>query len=254
MPILGFHEHAVAALPAGPMPPGLLQGFGGVPGDLRSVLLNLGIVLILGQVLAWHYLRFSPVLSNKRKFSRIFVFIAATTMLVITIVKTSLALSLGLVGALSIIRFRTPIKEPEELAYLFLAIGVGLGLGAYDPATAGTVTDLRIITGIVFVGVLFYMSMVSLGSTRGLPPRLLVHVSGEIAEASSEATLRAILAAVGKDGLRVDLRRVDSEGTSFQATLMLDLADAGQVGEILTRVQSVLPAGSVSIVEGGSLD
>lgn len=46
------------------------------------------------------------------------------------IVKSSLALSLGLVGALSIVRFRTPIKEPEDLIYLFLAIGLGIGYGA----------------------------------------------------------------------------------------------------------------------------
>lgn len=51
-------------------------------------------------------------------------------MLVITVVKSSLALSLGLVGALSIIRFRSAIKEPEELTYLFLAISLGLGFGA----------------------------------------------------------------------------------------------------------------------------
>ena len=42
----------------------------------------------------------------------------------------TLALSLGLVGALSVIRFRTPVKEPEELAYVFLAIASGLALGA----------------------------------------------------------------------------------------------------------------------------
>ena len=52
------------------------------------------------------------------------------TMLIITIVKSSLSLSLGLVGALSVIRFRTAIKEPEELSYAFLAIAVGIGLGA----------------------------------------------------------------------------------------------------------------------------
>ena len=51
-------------------------------------------------------------------------------MFIITIIKTSLALSLGLVGALSIIRFRTAIKEPEELTYLFIAISIGLGIGA----------------------------------------------------------------------------------------------------------------------------
>ena len=51
-------------------------------------------------------------------------------MLIISIVKSSLALSLGLVGALSIIRFRAAIKEPEELTYLFLSIAIGLGFGA----------------------------------------------------------------------------------------------------------------------------
>jgi hypothetical protein len=56
-------------------------------------------------------------------------------MVIISIVKSSLALSLGLVGALSIIRFRTAIKEPEELVYLFIAITIGLGLGSDQMAT-----------------------------------------------------------------------------------------------------------------------
>ena len=48
-------------------------------------------------------------------------------MLIITVVKTSLALSLGLVGALSIVRFRSAIKDPEELLYLFFSIAIGIG-------------------------------------------------------------------------------------------------------------------------------
>ena len=56
-------------------------------------------------------------------------------MVIISIVKSSLALSLGLVGALSIIRFRTAIKEPEELVFLFIAITIGLGLGANQVKT-----------------------------------------------------------------------------------------------------------------------
>ena len=53
-----------------------------------------------------------------------------TITLIISIVKSSLSLSLGLVGALSIVRYRAAIKEPEELAYLFITIAIGLGLGA----------------------------------------------------------------------------------------------------------------------------
>jgi len=56
--------------------------------------------------------------------------LSTVVFLVIVVVKSSLALSLGLVGALSIVRFRTPIKEPEELVYLFLAISIGLGYAA----------------------------------------------------------------------------------------------------------------------------
>ena len=69
-------------------------------------------------------------LSNRKIFSKNFFIITTTTMLIITVVKSSLALSLGLVGALSIIRFRAAIKEPEELGYLFLTISIGLGCGA----------------------------------------------------------------------------------------------------------------------------
>ena len=54
--------------------------------------------------------------------------ISLTTMFVIAVIKQSLALSLGLVGALSIIRFRTAIKDPEELANLFLQSQLGLVL------------------------------------------------------------------------------------------------------------------------------
>ena len=50
--------------------------------------------------------------------------------LVINVIQSSIALSLGLVGALSIVRFRTPVKEAEELVFIFLAIAIGLGLGA----------------------------------------------------------------------------------------------------------------------------
>ena len=93
-------------------------------------LINLILTAFLAAILSWVYARYGNALSNRKLFSRNFMMLSMTTMLVITIVKSSLALSLGLVGALSIVRFRTPIKEPEELVYLFLAIAIGLGYAA----------------------------------------------------------------------------------------------------------------------------
>ena len=67
-------------------------------------------------------------------------------------VKSSLALSLGLVGALSIVRFRTPIKEPEELVYLFLAISIGLGYAA------GQILITTILTLSILVMIYMWLS------------------------------------------------------------------------------------------------
>lgn len=94
--------------------------------------LNLVLSAVLAFIIARFYVKYGNSLSNRRAFSANFIMLAMSTMLIITIVRSSLALSLGLIGALSIVRFRAAIKEPEELSYLFLIIAVGLGLGAHQ--------------------------------------------------------------------------------------------------------------------------
>jgi hypothetical protein len=95
-------------------------------GFLINLLLTAALCLVLSRI----YQAFGGSHSNRRAFARNFVMLGMTTMVIITVVKSSLALSLGLVGALSIVRFRAAIKEPEELTYLFFVIAVGLGMGA----------------------------------------------------------------------------------------------------------------------------
>ena len=108
---------------------------------------HLLVTLVLSLLVKIVYTKFSTTISNKKEFSKNFVILGLTTCIVITIVKSSLALSLGLVGALSIVRFRAAIKEPEELAYLFLIIAIGLGAGAGQIIiiTIGTLVSLTVI-------------------------------------------------------------------------------------------------------------
>lgn len=105
--------------------------------------------IVLSAVLAFlvklSYVKISKSLNDKEHFSEIFVPLAIITTLVITVVKFSLALSLGLVGALSIVRFRAAIKEPEELVYLFFIIGIGLANGANQFLVAIIATLITII-------------------------------------------------------------------------------------------------------------
>lgn len=105
-------------------------GSEGQPIGIMSFLIQILLTTILSLIISYVYVRYGNALSNRKALSRTFVSIALTTMIIITIVKSSLALSLGLVGALSIVRFRTAIKEPEELAYFFMMIAIGLGIGA----------------------------------------------------------------------------------------------------------------------------
>ena len=98
--------------------------------SVPELILNLILVAAFAHFLAKFYIKYGRTLSNRKDFSNNFITVAMATMLIITIIKSSLALSLGLIGALSIVRFRAAIKDPEELTYLFLAIALGLGIGA----------------------------------------------------------------------------------------------------------------------------
>ena len=120
--------------------------------DLSLIILNLLCAFVISLLIKFHYKKYSTTLTNRDDFSNLFPFITLTIVLVIYIVKSSLALSLGLVGALSIVRFRTPIKEPEELAYLFICIAAGLGYGANQ--TIPTVVSIIIILIILYFGII----------------------------------------------------------------------------------------------------
>lgn len=102
--------------------------------DLLGFARNIALGALLALLLERVYTTCGHSLSNRQVFARNFFLLAMTTTLIITIVQSSLALSLGLIGALSIVRFRSAIKEPEELAYIFLSISIGLGMGG-QPAT-----------------------------------------------------------------------------------------------------------------------
>jgi len=206
-----------------------------------GLFVNLALDLILAHILAWHYVRYANVLSNKRKFARVFVFISMTTLLVISVVKTSLALSLGLVGALSIVRFRTPIKEPLELAYLFLAIAVGIGLGAGE----------RTITLCVYLILLGYLTITRVGGVSDGNLRTVLDVS---VPGAGDADLETLSAAVAAGCSKVDLRRIDRDGDDLHAGYLVEVSGSDAAGALVQAVRNVLPNARVHLIERDSLE
>ncbi len=115
--------------------------------SIYNFIFNFLLTLILTFIVSFIYRRYGRSFSNRKEFSNLFPLLGLATFFIITVVKSSLALSLGLVGALSIVRFRAAIKDPEELIYLFIAISIGLGLGA----------NQVIISIFTIIGICFYI-------------------------------------------------------------------------------------------------
>ena len=149
-----------------------------------------------------------------------------TTMLIITIVKSSLALSLGLVGALSIVRFRAAIKEPEELSYLFLAIALGLGLGA----------DQRLITLIGFVIIAIIIAVRALFRKAADKTNLQLTVYSADPQ---HTPLNSIVEILNQFCGMVNLRRFDESGDKLEASFLVQFNNFEQLEESRAALQKL---------------
>ncbi len=210
----------------------------GAPLDLVTLLINLGIGVGLSLVLRWHFERFGSSHSNREEFAGVFPFILLTTTLIITVVKSSLALSLGLVGALSIVRFRTPIKEPEELAYLFLAIAMGLGLGA----------DQTLPTMVAGLGILGVMGVLKYARRSRENTRL--YLSIDLAHEGGQAQrIESLNEVLGRHVVLSDLRRVDAREGNLEATYFVDLDATSRISELIDDLNESFPGIGVSFID-----
>ena len=214
------------------------------PLSLGILLLNLAVGVVLSLLLRAHFRRFGSTLSNREEFARVFPFVLLTTVLIISVVKSSLALSLGLVGALSIVRFRTPVKEPEELAYLFIAIAMGLGLGANQ-------TLPTVVAGIGILGV-----MAVLGAFRTQPAGKNIYVSIDLRDTEhvdTSAWLQRLNEIVLRHSKSNDLRRYDVRVNSLEATYFLDVKSVEDLSALTNELRTAFPSIGVTFLDQNQL-
>jgi hypothetical protein len=159
-------------------------------------------------------------------FSKNFMLMTMTTMLIITIVKSSLALSLGLVGALSIVRFRSAIKEPEELSYIFLCISLGLGFGA----------NQRVITIIAFI--IISAVIVIKNFKKDHEPAQNSHII-LTSNCPGKVSLEGIVEIFKKNVSRVNLIRFDETGDVLEASFLVEFENFKQLSNCRKEIQSL---------------
>lgn len=98
--------------------------------DLRQAVTVLLLSLVMGLAIFLVYRRFYTGVIYSRTFSMTLVGMTVMTCMVTQAISTNVVISLGMVGALSIVRFRTAIKDPLDLLYIFWAITSGITMGA----------------------------------------------------------------------------------------------------------------------------
>lgn len=106
-----------------------------------DIIINMGVSLLVGLFIFYIYKKTFQGVLYQRSFNVSLVAISMVITLVIMTISGNLVLSLGMVGALSIVRFRTPIKDPVDLVFIFWAISVGIanGVGYFNISIIGSI-------------------------------------------------------------------------------------------------------------------
>ena len=206
--------------------------------NVWEVVINLVIAVILSFILSYVYTHYGNSLSNRKLFARDFVIMIMTTTLIITVVKSSLALSLGLVGALSIVRFRAAIKEPEELAYLFISIAVGLGLGA----------DQRFITVIAFLVIMAVIILRKRFFLKKSKEDQNLHLTVS-SRAPDKISLERIVQILRNYCSSVSLRRFDETNETLEASFLVDFTNYEQMEKVRVELGQLSKTMKVTFLE-----
>ncbi len=178
-----------------------------------DVLLALGLSFVLGLFIFLIYKKTYQGVMYSDSFGVSLIAMSMITSLVIIAVTSNVVLSLGMVGALSIVRFRTAIKEPMDIAFLFWAIAVGIVLGA-------GLLPLAIIGSVIIGIIIVIFSTRKIGDT---PYILVVNCKNEEIENTAntlikEEAKKSLLKSKSVNKLGIELTyeiRIKDDNTGF---------------------------------------
>ena len=193
------------------------------------VVISLALALVIGLYIFFIYKKSFSGVMYSRNFNVSLILITLVTTLVLMLISTNITLTLGMVGALSIVRFRTAIKDPIDTAFIFWAVGEGLalGVGFFDAAIIGG--------GVIGIFVL----LLSAFKVRSAMPYLLVLHYSEAANGPIKQMIKQL------PGARIRSKTAQRDGIELTLELRLRDNETGFVEKFL-RVEGVYDASLIS--------
>jgi len=202
-----------------------------IPQDSRNITLAGFALLIVASIVAallisHLYLRFFDANSTGSRIHRAFPLIGPAVTTIFLTVQFSLPLSLGLLGALSIVRFRTPIKEPEEIGFILLVIACSISIATFNLA---------------FAGLLYVIVFVLLTVLKRVPGMISSEANSVVLNIMSNSTdalgrVQAVSDRLNALNIRSFVSSVHSAGEKTNASLILKNQKQGHFDAIKSLV------------------
>ena len=172
-----------------------------------DIVTALGMGLLVGLLVAFTYKKCYRGVLYSPSFSMTLIMLTLITTPVVMCIKSDISLSMGMVGALSIVRFRTAVKEPMDTAYMFWALTMGILLGAGQ-----TVIALAVALGIA--AILFVLTFVRMDNPDTY--LLVLHY-----DEAAEVDIRNVLSATIRHQ-RLRSKTVTRESSEMTVEVRLD--------------------------------
>ncbi len=201
---------------------------------LVRFIISMLLSIALGLVIALIYRYTHRGLNYESSFLATLVILAPIVTLVMFFIQGDLVLSLGLVGSLSIIRFRTPIKDTRDMVYLFWVIALGLGMGTHNWILGMVAT---VIIGILVT--VFYLIRYG----RILHVEYILVITGK--KTFDDHELKAM-----SDTIKIQVRSVETEDDRFENVyeLRFDKAHLDEVNAMIARIRELENTEKVSLL------
>ena len=195
--------------------------------SLTDTVIALALAFFLGLFIFFIYKKSYSGVMYSASFGVTLVALALITTLLIMTVVSNIVLSLGMVGALSIVRFRTAIKEPMDIAFLFWSIAVGIVLAAGLIPLA--------VFGSIFIGIVLYAF--SKKKTVDSPYILVVHCEDGGAEEQAHGFIKSRVARMSLKSKSVDNGCIE---LNYEVRLVEDNSDFVNELETMRGVSRVV--------------
>lgn len=203
----------------------------------KAALLSLLLAFVLGQAVAVVYIWTFRGMSYSRSFVVTITVGGIVAAMLMLAINNSIAAGLGIAGSLAIIRFRTAMRDPRDMVFVFAALGAGIaaGLRAWGPAVAGTA---------LFCVVAVVLTWTEFGSQQRFDGLLRLQLP---VTADAEQEIATVLRRTTRRFALVTLREV-AQGEAMQYAYQVRLPAHAARGELVRAVEAIRGASDVSLL------